>query len=672
MLAKVPVKRADGKSSFAALTRYITRNAAALFHSKSVWSVETAAEDMAGVALRNERVKDAVYHYVLSWRDGENPSDTQALDSMVAALTALNMQDHQWIGAVHRDTAHVHAHVAVNRINPDTLKSVYPKGDWIVLDRTCRELELKHGWDHSPGPHRVYVATEGAPQIVRSPRNLSDEQRANVTTRARDFSAWTGLGSFQDWVGREPAAHLKGVLEKPNPTWHDVHSSLATFNLEYRKTGSGAVVVDRDQPEKFGAKASHMGRFASLPRLEARLGQYQPLADEGPSHNRTPARSADCGARSYRRHVDGRTSRRDHRQVQREALHERYVAAKSDWDRSQRAEVKRAWSQHRVSSRMRFERLRVENCEARSRIRGSTRTANKRIFYSIQAYISATKREALRAKVRDERLELKAKLNRGQPGTWREWLASEAAAGDRAAMRALRGIRYRERRERPREMQPPGIITAPEVPRETLLTALRWTADERGVNYVRDDVTVFRDEGQRVVFTDVGDDSIRAGLMLCREKWTRELYISGTKEFKSKASALAAQMGIRVIDQDLKLQKQVGEPRNELRSPHGKPLQVTALDLERLATMYAKRAVISAPRIGKQHTGKLVATGCDAQGHGIVVIDAGRELAVIHVTLRVTTDLQPKIGEQVRAQSTALEWRFVDLQRAGPDLKHAR
>jgi hypothetical protein len=672
VIAKVPVKRTDGKSSFAALTGYITRNAAALFHSKSVWSIETAAEDMAGVALRNERVKDAVYHYVLSWRDGENPSDMQAFDSMIASLTALNMQDHQWIGAVHRDTAHVHAHVAVSRINPDTFKSVYPKGDWIVLDRTCRELEVKHGWEHSPGPHRVSVAIHTAPEIVRSRYNLSDDQRANITTRARDFSAWTGLGSFQDWVGREPAALLRGVLERPNLTWPDIHRSLATFNLEYRRTGSGAVVVDRHQPEKFHAKASHVARFASLPRLEARLGQYEPQKDKGPSHDRTPAQSAECEARSYRRRVEGRSLRRDHRKAQREALYERYVATKSEWDRSQRAKLKLAWSQHRLSEKTRFEALRVENREARSRIRGSTRTANKRILYSIQAYISAAKREALRVKVAGEREELKAKLNRGRPGTWREWLATQAVAGDRAAVKALRGLRYRERRERSREMQPLGIITTPEAPRKTLLTALRWTADERGVNYFRENIAVFRDEGQRVVFTEIGDDNIRAGLMLCREKWTRELYINGTKEFKSKASALAAQMGIRMIDQDVKVQKQVGERSNGLPLPHGKALQLIALDVEHLATAHGKPAVISAPRIGKQHTGKLVAIGRDIQSHGIVVIDAGRELAVIHATVRTVTDLEPKVGEHVRAQSTALEWRFLDFQRPGQDLKHVR
>jgi hypothetical protein len=35
-------------------------------------------------------------------------------------------------------------------------------------------------------------------------------------------------------------------------------------------------------------------------------------------------------------------------------------------------------------------------------------------------------------------------------------------------------------------------------------------------------------------------------------------------------------------------------------------------------------------------------------------------------------DLSAKVGQDIRARSTALEWRVVDLQRDGPDLKRDR
>ena len=55
MLAKVPIKRLDGKSSFVALTDYIIKEASAVRHSDEVFSAESAGTDMALVASMNER-----------------------------------------------------------------------------------------------------------------------------------------------------------------------------------------------------------------------------------------------------------------------------------------------------------------------------------------------------------------------------------------------------------------------------------------------------------------------------------------------------------------------------------------------------------------------------------------------------------------------------------------
>ena len=672
MLAKVPVRRIDGKSSFAALTEYITRHAAAVSHSQNVWSVKTAAAEMEGIALMNERVNDSVYHYVLSWRAGENPSDAQAFDAITATLTAMKMHDHQWIGAVHRNTDHVHAHVGVNRIHPETLKSVYPKRDWIILDRVCRELELKHGWSHSPGPHSVELGDDDAPYVVRRQRNLSDEAKAVPTTRARDFSAWSGLESFQDWVGKEPAKYLKRALQKPAVDWQCVHKSLAYFGLEYRKSGSGAVVVDRDCPEKLHAKASHIGRFASLRRMEACLGPYEPVRDS-PSHERTHHQDSlpDLGIKSYRQQVEGHGMRRKHRRAEREALYQKYAAAKTEWECTQGCKNALAWQQQRTSEEARFERLRAENLAARGRIKTSTVTGNKKLLHSLRVYVAATKREALRLRIRQEREDLKAAQNVGRPGAWRGWLTEQAQVGDMDARHALRGLRYRDRRDRHRESEITiGAVVGLETPRKALLDTLCWTADDRGVNYLCNGVAIFRDEGQRVVFKDMGDDNIRAGLMLCREKWAKGLHISGTDEFKSRAMALATEMNIRIVYQDLQIPKRSLEPPESLKDPlvETRARGANAVDPEQLSSQCGKPLLDCATRFGHPHTGKLVAAGCNTLGEGVVVIDAGRVLAVIHTSVRTATDLQPKVGRFVRAHSSGLQWQVVDFQRAGPDL----
>src|ERR1700730_19150405 len=108
MLAKVPKKRRDGKSSFSSLIAYVVKPASALIHSDSVWNGETAAREMRHVSLMNERVRDPIYHYILSWPAKETPTDDQAFDAIRYSLGELKVFDHQWVGVVHRNTNNVH------------------------------------------------------------------------------------------------------------------------------------------------------------------------------------------------------------------------------------------------------------------------------------------------------------------------------------------------------------------------------------------------------------------------------------------------------------------------------------------------------------------------------------------------------------------------------------
>src|ERR1022692_4596500 len=392
MLAKVPVKRIDGKSSFVALTDYILKHAAAVRHSEGVYSAESAGIEMDRVARRNERVKDAAYHYVLSWQSGETPTDSQAFDAVTATLTALNLAEHQWLGAIHRNTQHVHTHVAVNRVNPATYKSVYPKGDWLVLDQACRELELNHGWSHTAGPFKVEVGVDSATRIVRARRDDADVAKPSPTTKARDFAAWNGVESFQEWLGKAPAESLRRELEKPDASWYNVHESHKSFNLEYRTKGSGAVVLDRSAPERMRAKASHLGRFASFGQLVARLGTYErPRDPSTKQHNPEREQAVEAatlypgGARNCERH-------REQIQTKRSELFERYSTEKSQRKATESQRTEQVWSRQKVSEQTRIDSLRDENRAARKRIKSLPSQHNKRAMYSVQAFFAAARR----------------------------------------------------------------------------------------------------------------------------------------------------------------------------------------------------------------------------------------------------------------------------------------
>jgi hypothetical protein len=680
VLAKVPVKRTDGKSSFATLTDYILKQAVAVRFSDAVFSAATAGIEMERVARRNERVKDAAYHYILSWRSGEDPTDSQAFDAVSETLSALDMADHQWIGAVHRNTRHVHTHVAVNRVNPATYESVYPKGDWIALDLACRQLEMRHGWGHSPGPHVVEADTDNSPNIVRMRRDCSEVAKPSPTSKARNFAAWSGVESFQEWVGKSPADSLRRALEKPDVNWQDVHETLKSFNLEYRPKGSGAVVVDCSTPERLCAKASHVGRFASFGQLVSRLGPFEHRREySSPRHSPEQVQAVESKT-SYHGVAQKRIQYQEQLRVTPNELFKRYEAAKSEWEAAEGRKVQQVWSRQKNSEHARIEALREENRAVRKRIKTSPKHDNKRILYSVQAFAAAAKREALQRRLREERRELRALQNSRNVGTWREWLTRQATAGDKGAVEVLRRIRYRDRAER-RSHEPRikiGSVTCVDAPCKIVLEGVNWVADARGVDYRVNDTIMFRDEGRRVVFRDLGDDAIWAGLLLCREKWARGLCLSGTDEFKTKVGLMAATMRIRIADPMVKQHvSNLGAAKiwpALTESPNDS--SAFTKDFERLVAGHRKPIVNAELRIGRRHTGKMIAAENDAGRSGIVVIDVGRELAILRTSADTAGRLKTAVGRWIsaravstRSESNTVVWRFVDALGVDPVLE---
>ena len=108
--------------------------------------------------------------------------DYTAIDSDVLPTDAQNRN--QYLFAVHRDTSHAHLHIAVNRVHPDTLRSVYPDRDFFHLDRAMRELELQYGWKHDKGPYAVF---ERDGKTVIDWSSQAPDTKGKRPTRASDM-----------------------------------------------------------------------------------------------------------------------------------------------------------------------------------------------------------------------------------------------------------------------------------------------------------------------------------------------------------------------------------------------------------------------------------------------------------------------------------------------------
>jgi len=540
--------------------------------TQSVLSLETAALEFQAVANESRRTTNPYLHVVVSWRDGEAPTNAEVFASGRHVLDALGLGDHQYVIAIHRDTANVHVHIAANRVHPESYRAQHLSMSYAKIDRALRELELRYGWERDRGLHEIRERAEREPEIVARLRR--DRDTARVTARAETVRTWSGDRPFTEWV-REAAPALRTALGRQGATWAHVQSALAEFNLELREKGSGFVVVDRTE-SSLVAKASHIGRFASRARLEAAIGPFRSVvaeragvgserATQPPGANRVigPGREPN----SYRRDPRRRADRREERAVARERLYAEFRKIHGARDR-----YAAAWERQRANERSRYADVTAQKREDRARL---VPLVGAQAARSIAAVVAAQRREELRATIEGEREDLRSTCRLERTVSWREFVTERALVGDEDAISALRGLRYQDGRER-RRAERDGFAAqgGATEPRPRVLSGLAYKVQRSGAVafYRADDPTcteLFRDEGRFIAVRSAGEVEIAAALRLAAEKWGRSITIMGSREFKERSLAIAVELGVEVRNRELaERQRQLRHDRDgRLRRP---------------------------------------------------------------------------------------------------------
>ncbi|WP_310623368.1 TraI/MobA(P) family conjugative relaxase [Burkholderia cenocepacia] len=504
-------------------------------------SLSSAAAEMNAVAAQNARVKDAVYHVVLSWPANESPTDAQAFECGRHALGAVGMADHQYVFAVHRDTDNTHLHIAVNRVNPDTFAAVYPDRDYFKLDRAMRELELKYGWQHDNGPYAVF---ERNGQVVVDWASKEPSTRGKRPTPAADMERHADQESLFSYARGEPRKALLSALKNDKLTWRQLHNLLAKYGLELREKGRGFAIYDLNASDTTPIKASDMHEALGRTRLVKRLGPFEPSA------------STTDAVRTYDKHLPLkrdpkiREERRQQRAEARRELRARY------------GEYKCAFVYRRLDPatvRQRFSEIREAAGRKRREIRQTvTDAAARNVLYSVVAFETLRERDRLRREIRKERQALYADPTNRRL-SYREWVERQAATGDSAAIGQLRGFVYSEKR-RARELVralandgADGVIHVDDVD-----PVARNVADGLYFRVRRDGAVVYRLDDGRDAFIDLGrrvdvlatgdgdDMSITTALRLAAEKYGGAFELTGSEEFKRRAINLMVEHRIDV------------------------------------------------------------------------------------------------------------------------------
>ena len=239
------------------------------------------AAEMIALAQESVRSKDPIVHYVLSWPDGEQPGPAQVEAAVDIYLEELDVPAHQVVYGLHADTDNIHLHIMLNRVHPDTRKCIDIGGGFDIeaAHRAIARIEHAQGWRPEQNA-RYRVRDDGRAERQRA-GPAEENQPGQTGPDHNEMEQLTGEDSALRITTRDGAPIFRRA-----ETWSQLHRELADVGLRYEKAGSGA----RMFVGKTFIKASQIDRQASLSKLQARLGPYEPAsAPAAPVTSNKPA-----------------------------------------------------------------------------------------------------------------------------------------------------------------------------------------------------------------------------------------------------------------------------------------------------------------------------------------------------------------------------------------------
>ena len=106
---------------------------------------QTALKKHAGRSAGGRKNTKPVLHYSLSWALDENPSPEHMRETARSSLKALGLEEHQAVLAAHSDKDHLHVHIVVNTIHPESGMTATLKYSKEKLSRWAEAYEREHG-----------------------------------------------------------------------------------------------------------------------------------------------------------------------------------------------------------------------------------------------------------------------------------------------------------------------------------------------------------------------------------------------------------------------------------------------------------------------------------------------------------------------------------------------
>lgn len=218
--------------------------------------------EMIALATMSSHSKMPVDHWVLSWREDEQPTAEQAEKCVQIFLSEMGLDGHQTIYGMHKNTQNLHLHIAVNRMSDTTMKVARPNSGFDIkaAHKALAKIEALQGW--KPEKNAQYVMLEDGSIALRR----AYEKENKISSKARDYEHATGAKSAQ----RIAQERGKNLIENAK-TWDELHKNLASVGLRFEKKGSGSIIFVGE----IAVKSSSVDRKFSFKKLCDKLGEYE-------------------------------------------------------------------------------------------------------------------------------------------------------------------------------------------------------------------------------------------------------------------------------------------------------------------------------------------------------------------------------------------------------------
>ena len=466
-------------------------------------SLEGQQAEMIALAESNTRSPDPIRHYIVSWREGEVPTDAQVRDAVRIIQKEMGLEGLQTFYGLHADTDNYHLHLMVNRIDPVTEKARDICGGYDVdgLHRAVALIEHKQGWQVEANKRFVVMENGEVAKV------LDDGKTVTVSQQKADREVQHGEKSALRLAQEKAAPIIKDAQ-----TWQQVHEGLATIGMRYEKRGSGAVIFVGDD----AVKASDVSSAFTLGKMQKRLGEY--LAPEpGLAVSERPREALDDVTRDL-----------GWKDYSAERL--KYAAERKQAKAELDAEIKRQRTELYAQQQAR----RKEVLGGDWRNRGDERNVTAHLLAVEQAKAKAeleskikemreTNRESFPASFESFESWLKRSKGMDAVDTWR----------NRGSVAQTRGASE--------SMEPKDIRNYDPIRK----------GQEILYSNKRTDMVDFVDRGQKIDFMNRDDDAVLAGLQLSQQRFGKSLTLYGSDDFKAQAVRLAVANGITIANPEL-------------------------------------------------------------------------------------------------------------------------